>query len=222
MRDFLIEKRQSNRSVFSKDANAVIKAPCQVTPQSMFFRQIHSARRTTGESMFSPSALSAVLLIFPAGMALAATMDLLTMTIPNRLCAALAVGYFILAAILGVPMQGVLFNISCGAAVLILTFGLFSLGWIGGGDAKLAAATALWLGWSPLLDYSLSAAICGGALTLALLLGRSVGLPSWMTKRDWIARLHNPTSGVPYGIALAAAGIMIYPQTQVWQLLAAR
>jgi Flp pilus assembly protein protease CpaA len=34
--------------------------------------------------------------------------------------------------------------------------------------------------------------------------------------------LHNPTSGVPYGIALAAAGIMIYPQTQVWQLLAAR
>src|ERR1700689_1140987 len=137
MRDFLIEKRQSNRSVFSKDANAVIKAPCQVTPQSMFFRQIHSARRTTGESMFSPSALSAVLLIFPAGMALAATIDLLTMTIPNRLCAALAVGYFILAAILGVPMQGVLFNISCGVAVLILTFGLFSLGWIGGGDAKL-------------------------------------------------------------------------------------
>jgi prepilin peptidase CpaA len=172
--------------------------------------------------MFSPSALSAVLLIFPAGMALAATMDLLTMTIPNRLCAALVVGYFILAAILGVPMQGVLFNISCGAAVLILTFGLFSLGWIGGGDAKLAAATALWLGWNPLLDYSLSAAMCGGALTLALLLGRRIGLPSWMTKMDWIARLHNPTSGVPYGIALAAAGIMIYPQTQVWQLLAAR
>ena len=124
--------------------------------------------------MLSPSALSAVLLIFPAGMALAATMDLLTMTIPNCLCAALVVGYFILAAILGVPMQGVLFNISCGAAVLILTFGLFSLGWIGGGDAKLAAATALWLGWNPLLDYSLSAAMCGGALTLALLLGRRV------------------------------------------------
>ena len=122
--------------------------------------------------MFSPSALSAVLLIFPAGMALAATMDLLTMTIPNRLCAALAVGYFILAAILGVPMQGVLFNISCGAAVLILTFGLFSLGWIGGGDAKLAAATALWLGWNPLLDYSLSAAMCGGALTLAITIAR--------------------------------------------------
>src|SRR5450432_85571 len=119
--------------------------------------------------MFSPSALLAVLLIFPAGMALAAAMDLLTMTIPNRLCAALAVGYFILAAFLGVPMQGILFNMSCGAVVLALTFGLFSLGWIGGGDAKFAAATALWLGWNLILNYSLSAAIFGGALTLALL-----------------------------------------------------
>jgi prepilin peptidase CpaA len=172
--------------------------------------------------MFSATALSAFLLVFPAGMALAAAMDLLTMTIPNRLCAGLAVGYLLLAAFLGVPMLGILFNLSCGAVVLAITFGLFSLGWIGGGDAKFAAATALWLGWTPILDYSLSAAICGGALTLALLLGRRVSLPSWLTKRNWIARLHNPTSGVPYGIALAAAGIMIYPQTQVWQLLAAR
>jgi prepilin peptidase CpaA len=154
--------------------------------------------------MFSATTLSAVLLFFPAGMALAAAMDLLTMTIPNRLCAGLAVGYFILAAFLGVPMQGILFNLSCGAAVLAVAFGLFSLG------------------WTPILDYSLSASICGGALTLALLMGRRVSLPNWLTKRNWIARLHNPTSGVPYGIALAAAGIMIYPQTQVWQLLAAR
>jgi prepilin peptidase CpaA len=172
--------------------------------------------------MTSSLAFAAFLLVFPAGMALAATTDLLTMTIPNRLCAALAVGYFVLAAFLGVPMTGILFNISCGAVVLSLTFVLFALGWIGGGDAKFAAATALWLGWTPILDYSFTAAICGGALTLAILLGRRISLPSWMTSKNWIARLHNPTSGVPYGIALAAAGIMIYPQTQVWQLLAAR
>jgi prepilin peptidase CpaA len=172
--------------------------------------------------MVSFLAFPATLLIFPAGMALAASMDLLTMTIPNRLCAALVVGYFLLACILGVPAQFVLFNVSCGAAVLLVTFGLFALGWIGGGDAKLAAAIALWLGWSLILDYSLTAAICGGALTLAILMGRRVTLPNWMTEKGWIARLHNPTSGVPYGIALAAAGLMIYPQTQVWQLLAER
>src|SRR5271163_4034926 len=146
--------------------------------------------------MFSPSALLAVLLIFPAGMALAAAMDLLTMTIPNRLCAALAVGYFILAAILGVPMQGVLFNISCGAAVLILTFGLFALGWIGGGDAKLAAATALWLGWNSILDYGVTAAIYGGILTLIILSARMMPLPAALARFAWVARLHNGKTGV--------------------------
>jgi prepilin peptidase CpaA len=172
--------------------------------------------------MVSSMAFSPILLFFPAAMALAASMDLLTMTIPNRLCIGLAVGYCILAGLLGVPMQGILFNISCGATVLALTFGLFALGWIGGGDAKLAAATAMWLGWGAILDYSLSAAICGGALTVAILLCRRVSLPAWMTGNGWIARLHDPKSGVPYGIALAVAGVMIYPQTQVWQVLATR
>jgi prepilin peptidase CpaA len=172
--------------------------------------------------MISTFALQAILLFFPAGMALAASMDLFTMTIPNRLCAAITVGFFVLAVVLGVPLHGIMVNLSCGAAVLALTFGLFAFGLIGGGDAKLAAATALWMGWSQILDYSFLAAICGGVLTLALLLARRVELPTWLTDRAWIARLHNPTSGVPYGIALAAAGIMMYPQTQFWQLLATR
>ena len=162
----------------------------------------------------------AILLFFPAGMALAASMDLLTMTIPNRLCLALAVGYGVLAVLCGVPQQDIVVNVSCGAFVLGLTFGLFALGWIGGGDAKLAAATALWLGWGSILNYGLTSALYGGALTLAILLGRRTNLPSWLAGQGWIARLHNPKSGVPYGIALAAAGMVIYPQTQIWRTLA--
>jgi prepilin peptidase CpaA len=172
--------------------------------------------------MASALSLPALLIVFPAGMALAASMDLFTMTIPNRLSLAVAVAYVVLALALGAPLQVVLFNLSCGMAVLAIAFCLFSLGWIGGGDAKLAAATALWLGWGTILDYSLTAAICGGGLTIVLLLGRRFVLPDWMSKRAWIARLHDPRSGVPYGIALAVAGIMTYPQTQVWQMLAAR
>ena len=53
----------------------------------------------------------------------------------------------------------------CGAVILVFTFALFTFGWIGGGDAKLAAATALWLGWTPLADYGLVSALAGGALT---------------------------------------------------------
>ena len=62
-----------------------------------------------------------------------------------------------------------LLNISCGLAILAIAFVMFALGWVGGGDAKLAAATALWLGWSSMLDYSVAAAIYGGVLTLIIL-----------------------------------------------------
>jgi prepilin peptidase CpaA len=160
-----------------------------------------------------------VLLFFPGAMALAASMDLLTMTIPNRLSLALAIGYIVLALAAGVPAPAILYNLSCGLVVLALTFGLFTLGWIGGGDAKLAAATAMWLGWSAISDYGLSSAIYGGVLTFAVILGRKVSLPGWMSAQGWIARLHDARTGIPYGIALAAAGIMVYPRSQLWQAL---
>ena len=132
--------------------------------------------------MTSLTVYNLILLLFPATMAVAASMDLLTMTIPNRLCLALAVGYLIVALAAGTPLASIAFHLSCGAAVLLLTFTLFSFGWIGGGDAKLAAATALWLGWETLSDYGLSAAIYGGVLSLAILFARKVALPTWMSK----------------------------------------
>ncbi|HEY4925861.1 MAG TPA: prepilin peptidase [Roseiarcus sp.] len=157
---------------------------------------------------------------FPALMALCASSDLFTMTIPNRLCVALVVGYLGLAFAVGLPLVAIAIDLSCGLAVLALTFALFSQGWIGGGDAKLAAATALWLGWSQILDYSLVASVLGGVLTLALLFGRKANLPSWAARLDWVARLHHPETGVPYGIALAVAGLALYPQTQIWRAAA--
>jgi len=163
----------------------------------------------------------AVLWAFPVGMALAGSIDLITMTIPNRLCLAIAVGFFVLAALARAPADLVLFNLSCGAAALVTTFALFSLGWIGGGDAKLAAATALWLGWGALLEYCLTAAIYGGVLTVVLILARKMPLPGWLAGREWVSRLHDPKTGVPYGVALAAAGIMSFPQTEIWRALTA-
>ncbi len=153
---------------------------------------------------------------FPTVMALSASMDLLTFTIPNRLCLTLAVGYLILAVMLGVPAVDILLNISCGLAILVMTFVMFNLGVIGGGDAKLAAATAAWLGWTAILDYGLAAAIFGGILTLVLLGARKAPLPAALGRVDWLARLHNANAGVPYGIALAAAGLMQYPNSSIW------
>jgi len=164
--------------------------------------------------------LPAILIFFPAAMALAASMDLITMTIPNRVCAAVAIGYFVLAVALGVPFGVILIHLSCAAAVLAAMFAMFALGWLGGGDAKLAAATSLWFGWGMMFDYGARVAIYGGALTLVILLGRRFVLPTWLSRHEWIARLHDRKTGVPYGIALAAAGMMLYPHTQIWQAAA--
>ena len=122
------------------------------------------------------------LVFFPALMALSASMDLLTYTIPNRICVALALGYVVFAALLGVPAVDILLNMSCGLAILVITFAMFNFGLIGGGDAKLAAATAAWLGWTAILDYGLAAALFGGALTLILLGARKVLLPTALAR----------------------------------------
>lgn len=161
-----------------------------------------------------------VLSFFPTLMALSASMDLLTFTIPNRLCVVLALGYLVLAAMLGVSAVDILLNISCALVILIIAFVMFNLGWVGGGDAKLAAATAAWLGWTTILNYGLAAALFGGILTLIVLGARMVPLPAALSRVDWLARLHNASAGVPYGIALAAAGLMQYPNSSIWSVVA--
>jgi prepilin peptidase CpaA len=153
------------------------------------------------------------LLLFPALMAFAASSDLFTMTISNRVSIALVAGFFALAFYSGMNLQAVMWHAGAALAVLAVTFVFFARGWIGGGDAKLAAATALWLGFDHLMAYLLYASIMGGALTLALLKFRQMPLPAALAEQDWVNRLHKDGGGVPYGIALAAAALLIYPDT---------
>jgi prepilin peptidase CpaA len=158
----------------------------------------------------------AALLIFPALMAYAAASDLLTMTIPNKVSLALIVSFAALALIGGFSWDAVLMHVAAGALVLVVCFGMFAFGWIGGGDAKLAAATALWLGFPILMEYLLIATLAGGLLTLVILQLRGATLPSFASHWPWLSRLHNHTSGVPYGIALSAAALVVYPHSHIW------
>ena len=75
---------------------------------------------------------------------------------------------------------------------------------------------ALWLGFDHLADYGLVAALIGGALTLIILQLRKLPMPRWAIERGWIARLHESDNGIPYGIALAIAGVLVYPETSIW------
>lgn len=156
---------------------------------------------------------AAVLILFPLLMAYAASSDLLTMTISNRISIVLVVGFIALAFAAGLTLQEIGWHLACGFLVLLITFAMFAFGWIGGGDAKLAAATSVWMGWGHVMDYGVVASLVGAALTLLLLQIRRWPLPARMSGVTWIERLHEPKGGIPYGIALAIAGLVLYPDS---------
>jgi prepilin peptidase CpaA len=107
-------------------------------------------------------------------MAFGAATDLLTMTIPNRLSIALCAAFFVLAPVAGLGWHDILSNMGAGAALLLVGIFLFSLGWLGGGDAKILAAAALWLGFDHLVMFLAYTAAFGGALAMAILAYRSM------------------------------------------------
>jgi prepilin peptidase CpaA len=153
------------------------------------------------------------LLLFPALMAFAAASDLFTMTISNRVSLLLVAGFLLLAPLTGMGWQDFFSHLGAGLAVLAVAFGCFAMGWVGGGDAKVAAAAGLWFGFGHLLEYLLYASLFGGALTLLLLQFRQWPLPYACAGQGWLLRLHSKDSGIPYGIALATGALAIYPQT---------
>lgn len=162
--------------------------------------------------------LIAILVVFPAAMAYAAASDLVTMTIPNWLCLLLVAAFGLCAAAIGFGWSAVGWNLAAGLLMLTLCFGLFAAGWIGGGDAKLAAATALWLGFEQLLPYLFVATLVGGVLTVVLVKLREAPLPGLAKGWSWAQRLHGVEKGVPYGIALAAAALVVLPDTAIWRI----
>lgn len=154
------------------------------------------------------------LLLFPALMAFAAASDLFTMTISNRVSLALAAGFFILAFACGMAPYEILLHAGAGAAVLSVAFFCFAMGWVGGGDAKVAAAVALWFGFGHLMNFLVYASLFGGALTLLLIQFRQWPLPYALAGQAWLVRLHAKESGIPYGIALALGALLLYPETE--------
>ncbi len=153
----------------------------------------------------------AFLAVFPAMMAVAALYDVTTLKIPNEVVIGLVLAFFAIAVALGHGAGMIASNMAAGTAMLVITFMLFARGWIGGGDAKLLAAAALWLGPGLLLALIVTTAIFGGILGLVILCYRA--LPLAMAVPEWALRLHHRNTGIPYGVAIAAAGIFIYSRS---------
>jgi prepilin peptidase CpaA len=160
---------------------------------------------------------AAILVIFPLCMAMAACSDLLTMTIPNRLSVLLIASFILIAPLLGLSLSTLLLHFGAGAIVFAACFTLFAFGIMGGGDAKILTASAIWFGWNEsLVVYLLWVSVFGGLLSLILVSMRSqhnlilaYGIPMPQTM------LHKKK--VPYGIAIGAAAFMAYPSAPIMQ-----
>jgi len=156
---------------------------------------------------------AAVLLIFPLCMSIAAISDLLTMTIPNRVSLALAVSFLVLAPVFGFSFAEIGMHFAGAGIVFFACFALFALNVMGGGDAKLLAAAALWFGFdSSLMEFLVYVAFIGGVVTVLIVLLRSqssiimaIGLP--VPNSLMVAKK------IPYGIAIAIGGILAFPSS---------
>lgn len=161
-----------------------------------------------------------VLAVLPALLAVAAGWDLASFTIPNILQGLLVAAFALFAFAAGLPLPVVGWHLLAGLAGLVAGFAFFAAGWIGGGDAKLFAGVALWLGFHDMLPYALVASVAGGALTLLLLALRERPLPGFLMAWPWVLRLHDRKAGIPYGVALAAGAFVLLPQTEIFRLAA--
>ena len=159
----------------------------------------------------------AVLLIFPAAMAFAASSDLVSFRIPNYVSFVLIGGFAVLAPVTGMPLNMILMHIVVGVIVLVICFGLFAGNFIGGGDAKLLACTSLWFGWPLVMTFLIYTALFGGILAVVLITLRNRYLPIGLMKHEFVARLHEDGGPAPYGIAIAAAALSLYPAS-FWML----
>jgi prepilin peptidase CpaA len=149
--------------------------------------------------------------IYVMALVAAAASDLWCYQIPNSLSAALLASFALIA--LSVPGAVVVDHLLAGVAVFGLTTLLFAAGLCGGGDVKLLGATALWMGWSNLPDFLLLMALIGAALALSLLLARRLARSTVLVTTGARARrLFSKDAGVPYGVAIALAGLAMVPR----------
>jgi prepilin peptidase CpaA len=158
--------------------------------------------------------------LVPLGLGLgwAAVSDLRRRRIPNAVTGFVLVAGLVVTALDG----GALAPLSGLAALVLVLLALYRpwvVGGIGGGDVKLAAATAVWVGLARLPWFALATALAGGVvslvcfavagksaradmranLTLAVVRGELPEVPS-----------HKIHVSVPYALAILAGAVVVF------------
>jgi prepilin peptidase CpaA len=155
----------------------------------------------------------ALLLVFPALVVVAALKDATSFTIPNWISLALVAAFVPAALLSGASRASIGLCLAVGVGALVAGMGMFAAGWVGGGDAKLFAVSALWLGWPATFPFMLTTGLAGGALTLGLLSLRSGWFePVLAGSPAWVRKLGAQGGDIPYGVAIAVGALVAFPQ----------
>jgi prepilin peptidase CpaA len=158
-------------------------------------------------------------LVYPASLLWAAKTDIESMTIANRLTLGLAVAFLPTALLLGLTPEQWGVHLGLGFAGLVAGMVLFALRVMGGGDAKLIAATTLWLGVDGTLAFLIYTALAGGVLTLTLMWARR-NLTQFAPSLPGPLSRHLEAKGdIPYGVAICAGGLLAISHADLLPLL---
>lgn len=159
-----------------------------------------------------------IFVVFPFCMVFAAVSDILSMTIANRVSLLLIATFALVAPFTGMDWATYGWHFVAALLVLAVTFSLFALGVMGGGDAKLLAATALWMGFTPaLLQYLVYASLVGGVMTLLIVIYRGSVLATFTGGNIFLKHFADAKAGIPYGVALGISGLLAYPAAPLTQ-----
>ncbi len=161
----------------------------------------------------SAAALLIPATLFPAMVIVAALRDMTSFTIPNWISLAGVVAFFVTAILVRMPLGALGASAMVGVGALALGILMFSLGWIGGGDAKLFAACAFWLGWPAIMPFVFWTSVAGGALAVGLLWSRKLAGNLPPMGPPWFGRLMQSGGDVPYGLAIAIGALIAFPSS---------
>lgn len=153
--------------------------------------------------------------LFAVCQIMAAVNDALTMKIPNWISLALLAGFICILPFAWTDLSTLGEHVLVGLGVFAVAFGMFAMGWLGGGDAKLLAATAFWWQTVDLFPYLFVTGMAGGLLAIILMVGRKY-IPVTILTSPWLYRMFKDETKMPYGIALAIGALATLPKSQIF------
>jgi prepilin peptidase CpaA len=160
-------------------------------------------------TLISPLMMLAVFVV----MFLSCVSDVRSLRIPNG-HSLVILGCFVPAWLVFPEAFGSLgLHVAAAALMFVVTYGMFAMGMMGGGDSKLGSALALWGGLNGLVPFMFYMAVTGGILGLISIFIKKKKPFKNPEAGSWFAQLQEGKNAVPYGVAISFGAVAAFFHT---------